>query len=405
MKGIKYILAFLMTMSAILAGSLQVSADDSGIPFRADLILPESQDEDIEDYVSITTNKDSVSEQLEFSLVNNEDEDKEIIVEVVDSYTSPGGIIQYSAEGPEDSEITDENYKMSKYVSLEEDAIKLKAGETKNIKLDLDINNLDGVILGGVSFKEKAEEKVDNENNDSKDSDFTIESEINIIIGIKVDFGTEQLVEMNIGDPFVEAMPALHIVRLPMELKNTAPKKFNFDYKVEKDGMTMFEDDMNIDFASKSKAHIRLPWRADSIENGATYVLKGTLTYKDLDGENKSIDVNKSFEYKTKSYTQTIENIFSPKEENGNNNYLFWVLGLVAIVLLILTLVIREGRKNYSYYSDDKNAPEFIVKGNELYSEMTKDKSNAKGNKYRHVYKREKKNKGDYELIKTKDLR
>lgn len=406
MKTTKYMLVLLVSVFAILLGSLQVNADNTGIPFRADLLIPQGQDEGIEDYVSITANGNSVSEELEFTLVNNEDKDKEIIVEVVDSYTAPGGIVQYSAVGPEDSEITDENYKMSKYVTLEENVIKLKAGETKNVKLNLNIEKLDGVILGAVSFKEKEEEKIAEDNGNDK-SDFTIESEVNIIIGIKVDFGTKQLVEMEIGDPFVEVMPALHIVRLPMELKNTSPKKFNFNYKVEKEGSVMFEDEMNIDFASKSKAHIRLPWRAESIESGATYTLKGTLAYTDLDGKEKTIDVNKIFEYKTNSYEEVIENIFSPTVEGGGiTKYLILIIALVLIAgSVVIVLVMRGNKRKYNYYSNELDVPEFIVEGSELYGELTKDKSNTKRTKYKHVYKREKANKGEYELINTIEFR
>lgn len=395
-------LVLIASVFAVLLGSLQVSADETEIPFRANLILPQSQDEGIEDYVSITTDENGISEHLEFSIVNNKDKDKEIVVEIVDGYTSPGGVVQYSTEGPENSEITDENYKMSSYLTSEENIVKLKAGESKTIKLDLNIDKLDGMILGGVSFKEKERDQVDSESGNNK-SDFNIKSEVNIIIGVKVDFGTEQLVEMNVGDPFIEVLPTFHVVRLPMALQNTSPKKFKFDYEVKRKNLVMFEDKMNIDFAPKSEAHIRLPWKAESIENGVTYTLKGTLTYNDLDGQEKVIDVNKDFEYKSNNYDEVIEKILSPIE-NANSN-LIWIVILAVAVSTILLLVIREIRKSYSYYSDNREAPKFIVKGNDLYSELTKGKINSTESKYRHIYKREAGEKGDYEFIKTKVLR
>lgn len=395
---LRYITALLISIIAIGIGSFQVSANNLEIPFGVNLITPESQDEGIDNYVSITTDKDSIEEKLEFSLVNNGDSDKEIIIEVVDGYTAPSGVVQYSVKGPENSEITDEDYKMSNYVTIEgneddNNIIKLKKGETKVVTLKLNVEKLDGTILGGILFKEKEEETNGSEGN------FSIESEVNMVIGVQVNFGTEKLVELEVGKPFVEVMPTLHVIRLPVELNTPAPKKVNFDYNIEKDGEVLFSNVSEIDFAPMAKANVRFPWENETIEDREEYTLKGTMSYNDLDGQVKEIEVSQDFVYKKDSAAKNIINrIVSPIEEGGTG--LIWLLGLLVLIPLLVIIVIK--RKQYSYYSNDNNAPDIVNNDDELYSKMTKNKSAKDKNKYRHVYKKVKDN---YKHIKTKELK
>lgn len=350
---LRYITAFLISIIVIGTGATQANANNLEIPFGVNLITPEGQDEDVDNYVSITTDKESIEEKLQFSLVNNGDSDKEILVEVVDGYTSPSGVVQYSVEGPENSEITDEKYKMSNYITIEgneedNNVIKLKKGEEKIVTLNLNADKLDGVILGGVLFKENEDES------NKSEGDFSIESEVNMVIGVKVDFGTDKLVNLNVDKPFVEVMPTLHVIRLPIELDTPAPKKVKFDYNVEQDGEILFSGESEIDFAPKSKANIRFPWEAETIEDKQKYILKGTMSYNDLDGEVREVEVNEEFTYKKESTGKNIiTKITSPIEEGGSN--LILILGFLTLATVLIVVLIKKKRSKEKETNEENN--------------------------------------------------
>lgn len=402
MKNFKY--AVLCLIAFLSFGNINASAIE-GVPFKANLILPSGQDKGVEDYVSLTAKTGKINEELEFEIVNNEKKSKTIKVEVVDSYASPTGTVQYSSTPPENSSITDKNYKMQNYILLKDNKVTLKPKEKKRVKMQLSAENLDGVILGGISFKEDDSKKEES----NKSGEFKIESKLNIVIGIKMNFGTKQLVNLKAGNPSVQSMPAQYIVNLPMELTSNSPKKFDLKYSIS-DKEELFKNQMSIEFPAKSKASIRIPWEYEKIENGKTYTLKGTLTYKDIDGKTKEMNILKEFEYnKEISAISGVTNKFISPVEEVAKNYYFSIpvlfLGIGATIFLIM-----RRKKKYYYFSEERTPKKFILENSLLENSLTEYKSIPEKFRksqvvYRHTYHREGKNDGDYELIKTKEIR
>src|SRR5690625_3489169 len=123
-------------------GILTVSADSNGIPFIVEPILPDNQDEVVNSYISIISDSNNLNQNIEFKVTNESEIEQNIYIKVVDAYTSPNGVIQYVEEESDNSTITNDNYKLSKHLTLPENQVTLKPGETKIITSSLDVNDL-----------------------------------------------------------------------------------------------------------------------------------------------------------------------------------------------------------------------------------------------------------------------
>lgn len=329
-KKAPFIASLLMIVSFII---MPMKSDASGIPFDIKPILPSNQDPDVTSYISINAESSkNINQELEFVLKNHKDVEQTVEINVVDAYTSPNGVVQYVEEKMDNTEIIDDRYKMTNYLKLDgENKIVLKPNEEKTIKTKLDVGGLEGVLLGGVTFKTVEEGEIIEQDK----STFQIDNEIKMVIGVKVDFGTERNVEIEIGEPFVDPMPAYYAVRLPVTLNAPLLKKLDLDYQIIKDGETLFEGEGEYDFAPMTKTELSLAWEHEKIEEKTPYVLKGTLSYKDVDGEEKTLDFEKEFVFEGDEQDGSLKTLTVPIIEK-DVSILPFVLILVIVLLGVL---------------------------------------------------------------------
>lgn len=339
-KKAPFIASLLMIVSFII---MPMKSDASGIPFDVKPVLPSNQDPDVTSYISINAESESVKQELEFVLKNHKDVEQTVEINVVDAYTSPNGVVQYVEEEMDNTEIIDDRYKMTNYLKLDgENKIVLKPNEEKTIKTKLDVGGLEGVLLGGVTFKTVEEGEIIEQDK----STFQIDNEIKMVIGVKVDFGTERNVEIEIGEPFVDPMPAYYAVRLPVTLNAPLLKKLDLDYQIIKDGETLFEGEGEYDFAPMTKTELSLAWEHEKIEEKTPYVLKGTLSYKDVDGEEKTLDFEKEFVFEGDEQDGSLKTLTVPIIEKDVSILLFV---LILVLVLLGVLFIRHNKSMFAF--------------------------------------------------------
>lgn len=339
-KKAPFIASLLMIASFII---IPMKSNASGISFDVKPVLPPNQDPDVTSYISINAESESVNQELEFVLKNHKDVEQTVEINVVDAYTSPNGVVQYVEEEMDNMEIIDDRYKMTNYLKLDgENKIVLKPNEEKTIKTKLDVGGLEGVLLGGVTFKTVEEGEVIEQDK----STFQIDNEIKMVIGVKVDFGTERNVEIEIGEPFVDPMPAYYAVRLPVTLNAPLLKKLDLDYQIIKDGETLFEGEGEYDFAPMTKTELSLAWEHEKIEEKTPYVLKGTLSYKDVDGEEKTLDFEKEFVFEGDEQDGSLKTLTVPIIEKDVS-----ILPFVLILMIVLlgVLFIRYNKSMFAF--------------------------------------------------------
>lgn len=344
-KKAPFIASLLMIASFII---MPMKSDASGIPFDVKPVLPSNQDPDVTSYISINAESSkNINQELEFVLKNHKDVEQTVEINVVDAYTSPNGVVQYVEEEMDNTEIIDDRYKMTNYLKLDgENKIVLKPNEEKTIKTKLDVGGLEGVLLGGVTFKTVEEGEIIEQDK----STFQIDNEIKMVIGVKVDFGTERNVEIEIGEPFVDPMPAYYAVRLPVTLNAPLLKKLDLDYQIIKDGETLFEGEGEYDFAPMTKTELSLAWEHEKIEEKTPYVLKGTLSYKDVDGEEKTLDFEKEFVFEGDEQDGSLKTLTVPIIEKDVSILLFV---LILVIVLLGVLFIRHNKSMFAFSKEE----------------------------------------------------
>lgn len=331
----------LSTVFIVFFGStLQSSAETSRIPFEVKPKFTSDQEKDVTNYISVKTKDTKKKETFEFSVKNNSNETRKISMKVVNAYTSPNGVVQYTDSETENSTIVDENYKMSNHLSLNgEKTIELKSGESKIVKANFEANNINGTLLGGVAFQLNDE----NENVSKDDSSFKIKNKINVVLGVMVKFKDNQEVNFELDNPYVDPMPAYYAIRLPITLNSPELKKVKIEYEVSKDSSILFTGNSEYDFSPMSKVKAVLPWDADSIKTNENYKLTGKLTYK-LNGEEKIEPFEFNFTYKSNDgFIENLANkIKRPFEENPG---FAWIILLPIIGLIGLIFFFRRKNK------------------------------------------------------------
>lgn len=355
-------------------------------PFTIHPILPDNQDEGIYHYISISTKEDSLKQKVRYSIKNNTKDKMEVKIKPLNALTSPSGVIDYYDEDKrENSNITDDKYRMSKYMGVI-DSIEVKSGETRLVDVMVDVSGIEGTILGGVGFQILEEGEVE----EHGDASFQIDSETNVIMGLQVNFETEKEENFIIDEPFVDPLASYYVVRLPITLD--APmiaSDVNIDYSVyDYKGKKLFDNNKKeFKFAPNTKANIPLPWEADEITENKLYTLKGTLEHN-----GGVIPFDKGFMFKGDKVDIGDDGGYNVP--TVNKNMIWWVLALI-LILAILPYLLRR-KTVYVLYTDSTEIEVVIEKDNELFDkvrplkEVTKEE---KEYKYELIYKPEKEKK------------
>lgn len=349
MKEMKKIIACLLTLPILLIGgffSNSVSAIEGGLPYVVEPLLPNNQDPDIQNYISISPESNSIEQELQFLLTNTTNEKQEIDIEIYNAYTSNNGGIQYRSEADENSQITDDRYEMKQYIHAPE-KVELQGGETKIVNLKLDIPNAEGTILGAVAFRVDS----NSEETESEGISFEIKNEINTVYGIAINFPTDKDYSFNIEDPFVSAMASYYTLRLPVDMSSPLMlKEVDIDYQVEYKGEKLFFDQTKIDFAPMTKTNFSIPFNYEEIVENEPYILKGTLTYQDINGKQQAIEFEEEFKYQVQEdniFNTIVDKLTTPTEVSSNTG-IVWILLLLGVstFLVIFVVLKRKGKKD-----------------------------------------------------------
>lgn len=374
-------------------------------PLTITPILPENQDKGISNYFSITTDSNDLKQDLEFLITNNTDEKIKLYVLPLNALTSPNGVIQYrQVEREENSILIDKKYGLKNYIEIDDKYIEINTGETKSVVATIDISEIEGTILGAVGFQLVTGD----EEQPSDENQFQIKNKVNYIVGIQINFHTEQEPNFIIGTPFIDVMPSYYAIRLPITqeapllVKDVSLEYEVWNYQSEKIFGSEIKNLYN--FAPKTKTNIALPWDHDEIEQDKTYILKGKLKYKDKNNAIKEIDFTREFIFNGDSSLKykNIRDLETPVIKSSFN--WLWLL------LLLIPLIVYFTRKNrYVIFSDSTEMPIIINKDHELFEQIKPEKEayNADNQEYKHYYKQKRKNSDDYyyQYIKTKSMK
>lgn len=322
-------------------------------PYSVEPLLPSNQDFGVTSYFSLNTNKNNFDQELRFKIKNNTAENLIISLRPLNALTSPNGVIEYVPTIKEgNSVLTDSTYSLAKYIKVPKN-VTLNGNEEKEISIPVQASDIKGTILGAIGFQTVQK----GEMQEVEKNQIRISNEINTIIGIQLNFGTVQVSDFEIGKPYVESMPSYYAVRLPITSKSPSIlKNSNFDYEVlTKEGKSLFhtKQKVKLDFAPKTKVGLSIPWDSQQIEEGKTYILKGTLSYGD-----DQVRFEKEFKF-----------VSNKSEHNGNGSETnrtipdilkdyswWWILLLIAIVCGILTYYVKKKKDKKKKLKEERKS-------------------------------------------------
>lgn len=348
-KSIILIIMSILTI-ALVPSSFARAEDSNGMPFTVEPVLPDNQNKDIQGYISINTKSDSINQDLEFIVKNNLSEEQTINILFTDAYTSPNGSIQYVEKDDENSSLLNENYKLSNHLKIHDKSIKLGPNETKKISIRLDASDMKGSLLGGIGFSKNIPQNLE-----TQSGSFNIDNKMNIIIGVLINFGVEDEIKLNVGQPYLDPMPSYYAIRLPIELDSAVLlQNTEINYTVYKDGEDLFSGSITGGIAPYTKTNISIPFESSEIEKNKKYDIKGKILYN-KDGKQQSYSFDKTFKYKDKvSAANITKSIGIPIEKGEEPTIWIVVLAIIVIVPVLYYLYKLKGRKKNHQEEDDK---------------------------------------------------
>ena len=325
-----------------------VSANE-GLPFDVIPEFTDGQEDGVTNYISIKGNGDSKRETFEFKIKNKSDREHEVVVSVVDAYTSPSGLVQYDVKGSENSEIIDDKQKMSNHLTLEQQnkegnlIVKLEPKETRVIKANLDAKNVEGTLLGGLTFKLFQEgDEVEEDG-----TTFQINNEISMVIGVIVEFDYNGEVDFVIDEPYVDPMPSYYAIRLPVTMESPTFKSAELVYDVLLDDEVQFGANLGYEFTPKSKTNVSLPWELETIKTDKTYRIKGYIGYLE-NGEETHEPFD--FTFKHKADESIVDKVTSPFMKPLEEGRFPWLLFFTLSIIIITTIITIIKKRKTTYY-------------------------------------------------------
>lgn len=357
----KYILSCFLAFTIVfnLIGHQQHvnAAENSKLPFTIVPIFPENQDKNVSQYLSITS-KNGIHQQLSFELLNNTKTKKQVTMKVLNAYTSPNGIIQYETKKTDDAVIIDQKYEMKKYAKIPK-SITVNPGQIKKVKVDINIPKVEASVLGGVAFQIVKEPKKQESNKNG--ATFALKNKVNTIYGIAVHSSKIQKAKFSFGNVYVDPMATYYAVRLPITLHSPLiVQNGDINYQVSYKGKKLFFAKKSIKFAPMTKTNFSIPFDYDKIEPG-TYILKGTLTYKDEKGNKHIQNFKREFKYE-KDHTNNITNTLKAPFDNTHSWLLYILLFILLLLLILFILFLRKKKKEKDAEEAVKQAEETLLK-------------------------------------------
>lgn len=327
---------------------IPVSANE-GLPFDVIPKFTDGQEDGVTNYISIKGNGDSKRETFEFEVKNKSDREHEIVISVVDAYTSPSGLVQYDVKGSENSEIIDDKQKMSNHLTLEQQnkegnlIVKLEPKETRVIKANLDAKNVEGTLLGGLTFKLFQE----GDGFEEDGTTFQINNEISMVIGVIVEFDYNREVDFVIDEPYVDPMPSYYAIRLPVTMESPTFKSAELVYDVLLDDEVQFGANLEYEFTPKSKTNVSLPWELETIKTDKTYRIKGYIGYLE-NGEEAHEPFD--FTFKHKADESIVDKVTSPFMKPLEEGRFPWLLFFTLSIIIIITIITIIKKRKTTYY-------------------------------------------------------
>ncbi|TKH91621.1 DUF916 and DUF3324 domain-containing protein [Bacillus cereus] len=332
MKPIKKIVSSLIAI-VFLLNIFSLTANAAEMKFAVNAVVPENQVDKNQTYFDLKM-EPGQKQTLQVQMKN--DTDKEVIVETHanTAITNSNGITDYSAINPQlDSTLKIPFSKIAKV--QKETKIPAKSTVTLDVNIEMPSEVFDGVILGGLYFKEKENDK---EKKNTKD--VQIENKYAYAIGVVLrETDTEVKPDMKLNEVKPGQVNARNVVTANLQnIKPAMLKNLNVDAKVYKEtGKDVLHEAKkeNLRMAPNSNFDYAISWDNKALEPG-TY----RLEMKATDGDQKW-EWTKKFTIEGKEAKKLNDTAVEAKKDYT----LYYIIGGILLLVVLLVLVFWLGRR------------------------------------------------------------
>ncbi|HEK9101700.1 DUF916 and DUF3324 domain-containing protein [Bacillus pfraonensis] len=333
MKSMKKILVSLLTI-VFLFNIAGMKAHAAEMKFAVTAVIPENQVDKNQTYFDLRV-EPGQKQTLQVQMKN--DTDKEVVVETHanTAITNSNGITDYSMIDPQlDSTLKIPFSKIAKV--QKETKIPAKSTITLNVNIEIPNESFDGVILGGLYFKEKEDEK-----EKKKSKEVQIENKYAYAIGVVLrETDTVVKPDMKLNDVKPGQVNARNVVTANLQnIKPAMLKNLSVDAKVytEKGKDVLHETKKeNLRMAPNSNFDYAISWDNKALEPG-TY----RLEMKATDGDQKW-EWTKKFTIEGKEAKKLNDRAVEAKKDYT----LYYIIGGVLLLILLLAFVFWLGKRS-----------------------------------------------------------
>ncbi|MFJ7556985.1 DUF916 and DUF3324 domain-containing protein [Bacillus thuringiensis] len=332
MKYVKKIMSFLLAV-AICITVFNVKVEAAEMKFAVTAVIPENQVDKNQTYFDLKM-EPGQKQTLQVQMKNDTDKEVEVETYANTAITNNNGITDYSVVNPEfDTTLKTPFSKIAKV--QKETKIPAKSTVVVNVNIEMPTESYDGVILGGLYFKEKEEE-------DKKKSEgVQIKNKYAYAIGVVLrETDAEVKPDMKLNEVKPGQVNARNVVTANLQnIKPAMLKNLSVDAKVytEKGKDILHETKKeNLRMAPNSNFDYAISWDNKALEPG-TYRL-----------EMKATDGDQKWEW-TKKFTiegKEAQKLNDTAVEAKKDYTLYYIIGGILLLVALLVLVFLLGRRS-----------------------------------------------------------
>ncbi|PEM05459.1 cell surface protein [Bacillus cereus] len=333
MKYVKKIMSCLLAV-AICITVFNVKVEAAEMKFAVTAIIPENQMDKNQTYFDLKM-EPGQKQMLQVQMKNDTDKEVEVETYANTAITNNNGITDYSVVIPEfDSTLKTPFSKIAKV--QKETKIPAKSTVVLNVNIEMPTESYDGVILGGLYFKEKEDEE------DKKKSEgVQIKNKYAYAIGVVLrETDAEVKPDMKLNEVKPGQVNARNVVTANLQnIKPSMLKNLSVDAKVytEKGKDILHETKKeNLRMAPNSNFDYAISWDNKALEPG-TY----RLDMKATDGDQKW-EWTKKFTIEGKEAQKLNDTAVEAKKDYT----LYYIIGGILLLVALLVLVFLLGRRS-----------------------------------------------------------
>ncbi len=332
MKYVKKMMGCLLAV-AVCITTFHMKVEAAEMKFAVTAVIPENQVDKNQTYFDLKM-EPGQKQTLQVQMKNDTDKEVEVETYANTAITNNNGITDYSVVDPKfDSTLKTPFSKIAKV--QKETKIPAKSTVVLNVNIEMPTESYDGVILGGLYFKEK-----EDENDKNKSEGVQIKNKYAYAIGVVLrETDAEVKPDMKLNEVKPDQVNARNVVTANLQnIKPAMLKNLSVDAKVYKEtGKDVLHETKkeNLRMAPNSNFDYAISWDNKALESG-TY----RLEMKATDGDQKW-EWTKKFTIEGKEAKKLNDTAVEAKKDYT----LYYIIGGGLLLIVLLVLVFWLGRR------------------------------------------------------------